>query len=162
MASILKRGFWYLPWPILARVNRSIGLIEEDIVLDELIPYIWIRARENKALKTLTSERKIPLVGAALYAFQRLPSGFSHYRTADTASTTINKFLRECDLKPTPSHSLYSLRHTFKDRLRDAGAPEEVIDELMGHKKLEPKYGRGYMLANTYEWLKKNFFQLPP
>jgi len=43
--------------------------------------------------------------------------------------------MREHNLKPTPNHSLYSLRHTFKDRLRDAQAPEEIIDELMGHKK---------------------------
>ena len=73
----------------------------------------------------------------------------------DTASTTINKYLRENDLKPTPNHSLYSLRHTFKDRLRDAGAPEEVIDELMGHKKSGPKYGRGHMLEKKHEWLRK-------
>ncbi len=143
-----------------ARESELIGLTEEDIVLDEPIPYIWIRARENKALKTLTSERKIPLVGAALHAFQQLPSGFNHYRTADTASTTINKYLRENDLKPTPNHSLYSLRHTFKDRLRDAGAPEEVIDELMGHKKSGPKYGRGHMLEKKHEWLRKIAFSV--
>lgn len=143
-----------------ARESELIGLTEEDIILDEPIPYIWIRARENKALKTLTSERKIPLVGAALHAFQQLPSGFNHYRTADTASTTINKFLRENDLKPTPDHSLYSLRHTFKDRLRDAGAPEEVIDELMGHKKSGPKYGRGHMLEKKHEWLRKIAFSV--
>ena len=143
-----------------ARESELIGLTEEDIILDDPIPYIWIRARENKALKTLTSERKIPLVGASLYAFQQLPSGFNHYRTADTASTTINKYFRENDIKPTPAHSLYSLRHTFKDRLRDAGAPGEVIDELMGHKKSGPKYGRGHMLEKKHEWLQKIAFKL--
>jgi integrase len=143
-----------------ARESELIGLTEDDIVLNEPIPYIWIRPRDNKALKTLTSERKIPLVGASLYAFQQLPNGFNHYRTADTASTTINKFLRENDLKPTPDHSLYSLRHTFKDRLRDAGAPEEIIDELMGHKKSGPKYGRGHMLDKKHDWLKKIAFTI--
>ena len=69
-------------------------------------------------------------------------------------------YFRENDLKPTPAHSLYSLRHTFKDRLRDAGAPEEVIDELMGHKKSGPKYGRGHMLENKYEWLKRIEFSV--
>lgn len=143
-----------------ARESELVGLHKEDIFLEEPIPYIWIRAHENQALKTVTSDRKIPLVGASLYAFQQLPGGFTHYRSADTASTTINKYFRENDLKPTPAHSLYSLRHTFKDRLRDAGAPEEVIDELMGHKKSGPKYGRGHMLENKYEWLKKIAFNV--
>ena len=141
-----------------ARESELIGLRQEDIFLDDDIPYIWIRPRNQKALKTLTSERKIPLVGASLYAFSQLPQGFSHYRNADTASTAINKYLRENDLKPTPKHSLYSLRHTFKDRLRDAQAPEEVIDELMGHKKSGPKYGRGHILETKYEWMQKIAF----
>jgi integrase len=141
-----------------ARESELVGLLEEDIILDAEIPHIWIRPRKNRALKTPTSERKIPLVGASYYAFSNLTHGFSHYRNADTASTTINKYLRENDLKPTPKHSLYSLRHTFKDRLRDSSAPEEVIDELMGHKSSGPKYGRGHILETKYEWMKKIAF----
>ena len=143
-----------------ARESELIGLREEDIFLCDSIPYIWIRAQKNRALKTITSERKIPLVGASLHAFQQLPGGFTHYRNADTASTTINKYLRENDLKPTPNHSLYSLRHTFKDRLRDAQAPEEIIDELMGHKKSGPKYGRGHIMERKYDWMKKIAFEI--
>lgn len=144
-----------------ARESELIGLQEDDIFLDAPIAHIWIRARENQALKTVTSERKIPLVGASLYAFQNLPNGFMHYRNADTASTTINKYLRENKLKPTDAHSLYSLRHTFKDRLRDAQAPEEIIDELMGHKKSGPKYGRGHILERKFEWMRKIAFNAP-
>ncbi len=143
-----------------ARESELIGLEAEDIIIYEDIPYIWIRPRKNKALKTPTSERKIPLVGASLYAFKQLSQGFNHYRNADTVSTTINKYLRENDLKPTQKHSLYSLRHTFKDRLRDAGAPEEVIDELMGHRKSGPKYGRGHMLETKYKWMQKIAFDV--
>ena len=144
-----------------ARESELIGLQEDDIILDHNIPHIWIRARKNRALKTITSERKIPLVGSSYFAFKELPTGFIHYRNADTISTTINKFLRENDLKPTPQHTLYSLRHTFKDRLRDAQAPEEIIDELMGHKKSGPKYGRGHILERKHEWMKKIAFQAP-
>ncbi|WP_241086676.1 tyrosine-type recombinase/integrase [Candidatus Vondammii sp. HM_W22] len=143
-----------------ARESELIGLRAEDIFLKDDIPYIWIRPRKKRALKTPSSERKIPLVGSSLFAFTELPSGFTHYRNADTASTTINKYLRENDLKPTPSHSLYSLRHTFKDRLRDAQAPEEIIDELMGHKKSGPKYGRGHILEIKYEWMKTIAFNV--
>ncbi len=143
-----------------ARESELIGLRKEDIFLDDPIAHIWIRAQKNRALKTVTSERKIPLVGASLYAFEKLPDGFTHYRNADTASTTINKYLRENDLKPTPEHSLYSLRHTFKDRLRDAQAPEEIIDELMGHKKSGPKYGRGHIMERKLEWMRKIAFRV--
>lgn len=143
-----------------ARESELVGLGDEDIFLDANIPHIWIRAKENQSLKTVTSERKIPLVGASLYAFKQLSSGFSHYKNADTASTTINKYLRANNLKPTPAHSLYSLRHTFKDRLRDAEAPEEVIDELMGHKKSGPKYGRGHILEKKYKWMQKIAFSV--
>lgn len=52
-------------------------------------------------------------------------------------------------MRPSPSNTLYSLRHTFKDRLRDIGAPEEIIDELMGHKTRGPKYGRGHLLEKS-------------
>lgn len=143
-----------------ARESELIGLQPDDILLQEEIPYIWIKAREDHALKTQHSERKIPLVGSSLYAFSQLPHGFTHYRNADTVSTTINKYLRENKLKPTDAHSLYSLRHTFKDRLRDAGAPEEVIDELMGHRSRGPKYGRGHMLETKHEWLRKIAFSV--
>ena len=46
----------------------------------------------------------------------------------------------------TPKYSVYSLRHSFKDRLKDVECPEEMIDELMGHKIDKPKYGDGYGL----------------
>ena len=59
-------------------------------------------------------------------------------------------------MRPTPEHSAYSLRHTFKDRLRDygeMGAPEEIIDELMGHKKPGLNYGRGHKLETKHKIL---------
>ncbi|MEW8332978.1 MAG: site-specific integrase, partial [Candidatus Thiodiazotropha sp.] len=80
-----------------ARESELIGLREEDIFLDEEIPHIWIRPQKNRSLKTVTSERKIPLVGSSLCAFKQLPSGFVHYSNADTISTTINKYMREND-----------------------------------------------------------------
>jgi len=143
-----------------ARESELIGLSSEDIMLDSSIPYIWIRPKKNSQLKTLTSERQIPLVGASLYAFSQLPKGFSRYSSSDSASATINKYLRENKLRPSDKHSLYSLRHTFKDRLRDAGAPEEVIDELMGHKTRGPKYGRGHILDVKHKWLEKIKFKI--
>lgn len=138
-----------------ARESELTGLLEEDIFLNTPIPYIFIRPRAEKMLKTVNAERQIPLVGAALIAFQHYPKGFERYRHTNTLSNTVNKFLRRNGILPSPDHSLYSLRHTFKDRLRDAGAPEEVIDELMGHEGSRPKYGRGHILETKLKWLQK-------
>ncbi|MBB5353696.1 integrase [Haloferula luteola] len=148
-----------------ARESELIGLDEEeDILLQGEIPYLWIRKNKHRGLKTHTSERKIPLVGVALTAAKTVVAtgGFTRYReNPDAASATINKYFRENGLRPTPRHTLYSLRHTFKDRLRDAEAPEEIIDELMGHKKPGPRYGRGRKLDQKRDWLERIAFRHP-
>ncbi|WP_282036188.1 tyrosine-type recombinase/integrase [Saccharicrinis aurantiacus] len=144
-----------------AREGELVGLETEDIFLDEPIPYIYIRPKEKRELKTPHSERKIPLVGTALHAFQKMPNGFTRYKHADSISNIVNKHIRDNNLKPTSFHTLYSLRHTFKDRLRDIGAPEEVIDQMMGHSSNKPKYGRGHKLETAQMWLQKIAFTPP-
>jgi integrase len=144
-----------------AREGELVGLEKEDIFLDSPIPHIWIRPKEKRSLKTPHSERKIPLVGSALHAFTKLPEGFTRYKEADSISALVNKYFKNNDLRPTDRHSLYSLRHTFKDRLRDAGAPEEIIDQMMGHRTYKPKYGRGHKLETAQKWLEKIAFKIP-
>lgn len=146
-----------------ARESELIGLTPEDYFLDAEIPHIWIRKNKLRTLKTKSSDRKIPLVGVSLTSAREVAlEGIVRYQgNPYSASGTINKYLADNGLKPTTKHSLYSLRHTFKDRLRDAGAPEEVIDELMGHKKSGPKYGRGHLLETKHEWLTKIAFKVP-
>ncbi len=144
-----------------ARETEIFGLTSDDIRLNEEIPFIWIRAREGYSLKTPTSERKIPLVGVALKAFKKFPDGFEHKGNPDVFSAIVNKYLTKMNLRPTPQHSAYSLRHTFKDRLRDIEAPEEMIDSLMGHKKKGPQYGRGHKLETKMRILKKIAYSIP-
>ena len=153
------RALFYLMADTGARVAEITGLLPEDIRLDADIPYIHIRSNSRGGLKTAQSERQIPLVGVSLQAAKLYPEGLSRYSNADSVSTAINKYLRANDLNPTKNHSLYSLRHTFKDRLRDVQAPEEVIDNLMGHKSRGPKYGRGHILETKLEWLNKIAFE---
>jgi hypothetical protein len=43
------------------------------------------------------------------------------------------KFFRENGLFPTPDHKIYSFRHTFEDRLKEAGIDDELWRLLMGH-----------------------------
>ena len=137
---------------------------ENDIFLEDEIPHVWVRPRKGYSLKTPDSERKIPLVGAALAAFQKFPKGFSHLGNAECFSAAVNDFLTAKNLRPTPEHTAYSLRHTFKDRLRDygeMGAPEEIIDELMGHKKPGVHYGRGHKLETKYKILLDIGYSIP-
>lgn len=156
-----KYGFWAIADTGM-RQSELFGLQPEDIFLDDPIPHVWIRPRKGYRLKTPDSKRKIPLVGTSLKAFKKFPDGFSKLGNAENFSASVNDFLTIKELRPTPEHSAYSLRHTFKDRLRDygeAGAPEEIIDELMGHKKPGVHYGRGHKLETKHAILKAIAFR---
>lgn len=145
-----------------ARVSEVTGLLPADFVLDAEIPHIIIRPNSVRQLKNRSSERDIPLVGVALHAARLVAAtGFPRYAGSDTLSNTINKYWDENKLRPEKSQSLYSLRHTFKDRLRDVQAPEEIVDSLMGHASSRPTYGRGHLLKTKYEWLNKIAFKVP-
>jgi len=139
-----------------ARPSELVALNADngDIRLDADIPYIHIRPGQNRALKTPQSERKVPLVGSSLYAFERLPGGFKHYfENADLLSNTLNKYLREHSKLPTQDHSVYSLRHSFEDRLTAVEPPDKVQAALMGHKYARPRYGDGPTLEQKKKWL---------
>lgn len=141
-----------------ARPSELVGLNPKngDIRLDTEIPYIHIRPEADKEIKTRYSERQIPLVGTSLYGFQRLNEGFArYYRKPDQLSANLNKFLREHDLFPSENHTVYSLRHSFEDRLTAVEPPDKVQAALMGHKYERPRYGDGPSLDQKRKWLKK-------
>lgn len=124
------------------RLSEVCGLEPEDIILDAPIPHVKIRTKANKELKTPHSVRDIPLLGASLWAFQQRPKGLLKYhQKADTLSACLNKYMREHKLRPTEQHTVYSLRHSFQDLLRQHGIDERIQCELMGHKYHRPSYG---------------------
>jgi integrase len=134
-------------------VNLSRGRIHLDCG-DCETPYISIRA-EGRLLKTEHSERDIPLVGLALEAMKRHRNGFPRYHDkGSNLSATVMKHFKARGLLPTPEHSVYSFRHAFKDRLKAAECPEEMIDELMGHATGKPRYGDGYGLKLKQRYLR--------
>jgi integrase len=136
-----------------ARPSEIINLSQRGIVLDAPIPHIRIMA-EGRVLKTEQSEREIPLVGIALDAMRRHPNGFPRYfDKGSTLSATLQKHFKSRGLLPSDRHSIYSLRHTFKDRLKSVESPEELIDEMMGHTTAKPKYGDGYGLKLKLKYL---------
>jgi integrase len=80
----------------------------------------------------------------SLEAFRAFPEGFPRYQT-DSAdlSATVNKYLRENGLAETARHTLYSLRHSFEDRLLRARVDERVRRDILGHALGRERYGEG-------------------
>lgn len=160
--NIEARCIVYLMADTGLRTSEAANLTQETIVLDADIPYVHV-VPDGRKMKTPHSERKIPLVGAALAAARRCPAGFPRYRDKPSSlSAYMSRFFRDKKLRPTPAHSLYSLRHTFEDRLTAVEAPEKVIAQLMGHKWSRPRYGAGPSLAQAADWLSRIAFRPPP
>lgn len=67
------------------------------------------------------------------------------------------KFLSTNGLLQTPQHTVYSIRHTFMDRMRAHGFPEELQNYLMGHKHptMGAQYGQGYALKDKLKYMRK-------
>jgi hypothetical protein len=124
-------------------LTEIVNLQPNAIFLDAPIPYVRIQP-DGRRLKTEDSLREIPLVGVALAAMKMRPNGFPRYQDKSSSlSALVNKFFGDNGLRPSKDHTLYSIRHSFKDRLIAAEASDTLIDSLMGHKTYKPKYGRG-------------------
>jgi integrase len=143
------------------RLSEACNLLPEHIHLDAPVPYIHVTAGDRE-LKTPWSDRTMPLVGVALMAMQEHPEGFERYRDKGASfSAMANKFLKGHGLLPTDNHSVYSLRHSFEDRLTAVEPPEKIMAVLMGHKYNRPRYGEGPTLEQKQRWLQKIAFTPP-
>lgn len=133
---------------------------DQDIKLTAAAPHIIIQENQSRKLKTTHRKRVIPLVGYSLRSFQAFPQGFTHYATGNgpsNASGLINKFMKNNGLLETDEHTVYSLRHTFKDRMRKHRLPEELQNDLMGHKAqgMGAHYGNGHSLEDTVTFMQQ-------
>ncbi|KWT70257.1 Site-specific recombinase, phage integrase family [Hyphomicrobium sulfonivorans] len=143
------------------RPVEVVNLTKNSIRLDAKIPHIIVQP-EGRVLKTDHSERHVPLVGVALKAMRLQPEGFPEYfDKSATLSATVNKFMANNGLRPFPKVSLYSLRHTFEDRLTKIEPPEKIHAYLMGHKYDRPKYGSPPDLEQLVGWMEKIAFRPP-
>lgn len=136
------------------RLGEVCNLRPVDIHLDDDVPHVEVADRDDRRQKTEHSIRRIPLVGVALWAMRQAPEGFPKYADkSDVASAAINKQMRALELFPTPNHTIYSLRHTFQDRIENAGASDRMQADLMGHEFGRPQYGDGAELKRRQEFL---------
>jgi integrase len=137
------------------RPTEIVQLDRKAIHTTGAVPFISVEFQNGddedgtrRELKTTHSIRKIPLVGVALAAMKKQPDGFPSYRdNSERMAVHINKFLRKHGLVESDRHTLYSFRHAFEDRMREAGAGDEMRDMLMGHTPDGPEYGEGFSLT---------------
>jgi len=139
------------------RPSEIVGLLPHHIHLEGDVPYVEILP-EGKQVKTDDAERVMPLVGISLEAMKRHPNGFPTYRFKDKISATVNSFLRENSLLETPKHTLYSLRHSFEDRMLGAKMDERIRRDLMGHSLGRQRYGNGGTLERVRDDLAANAY----
>lgn len=136
-----------------ARPSELANLMPGDIALDAEVPHISIRPRRDpenpRQIKTSTSVRQVPLVGVSLAAMQANPAGFPRYHEKGNAlSQLLMKYFRAHGFLPTKMHTIYSIRHTFEDRMKEANLDEELRRILVGHALDRPRYGAG----GSLEW----------
>lgn len=133
------------------RPGEGAGLLPEEIRLDSNVPHIIIQPNRIRALKTAQSKRTIPLTGVSLEAFRQAPNGFPRFAGDGKALSAIaGKFLRAKKLLESPDHTLYSLRHSFEDRMLEAGIDERIRRDLLGHKLNRERYGAGGSLEHVH------------
>lgn len=136
-----------------ARPSEIAALTPAGIFLDHKVPHIRIEPSDDpedpREIKTAAAVRTIPLVGAALAVMRNFPNGFGRYKDrAGALSALVNKYFRTKKLLPTPKHRLYSLRHSFEDRMKNGGLDSELRRILMGHVIDRVSYGEG----GSLEW----------
>lgn len=127
------------------RHGEIINLRPEDIRLDADVPHIRIAERDDREFKTDEATlREIPLVGVALEAARRAPGGFPRYHDkSNSFSAALGAAFDRRGLFETSRHVIYSFRHSFEDRMKEAGIDFELRCLLMGHDNRRPEYGTG-------------------
>ncbi|MEK9709071.1 MAG: DUF6538 domain-containing protein [Alphaproteobacteria bacterium] len=146
------------------RLAEAAGLAMNDIYIDEELPHVSIRTHSWRRLKTKSSERLVPLVGASLWAAKRLhQSGgafaFPRYCNeqgcnANSASATLNKWMKGIIGN---EYVIHGLRHSLRDRLRAVECPSDITDQIGGWttEGVGHGYGRGYSLEVMAKWMRK-------
>ena len=144
------------------RLSEACGLQACDIHLDGDKPYINLIEHPWRRLKTTSSSRQVPLVGASLWAAQRIlitgsTFAFPKYCSkakcnANSASAALNKWLKP---RVPDGCVIHSFRHSLRDRLRAIECPADVIDAIGGWttEGVGHQYGQGHSLSVMHGWM---------
>lgn len=144
------------------RPSEIVNIMPENIFLDHKVPHLQIRHRNDRQLKSKSSERDIPLLGISLEAFRRAPQGFPRYLDkSSNLSALLMQTFRRRGLFPSEDHRIYSFRHSFEKRMLEAGLDYGLRCTLMGHHNNRPEYGDGGSLEYRRDELEKIVFDIP-
>jgi site-specific recombinase XerD len=126
------------------RPSELSNILPENICLDAEVPHIRIRSTKARQLKSKASIRDVPLVGVSLEAMKLARNGFPHYRERGyLLSQSLTKAFKARKLFPSENHRIYSFRHSFENRMLEAGIDFGLRCTLMGHRNPRPEYGDG-------------------
>ena len=146
------------------RLSEACGLLFSDIVLDTEIPHISLREYQWRRLKTSSSTRVIPLVGASLWAAEQIKAQETEFAfpkycdtqkcNANSASASLNKWLKP---RLPDGCVIHSFRHSLRDRLRAVECPSDIVDAIGGWttEGIGQRYGKGYDLNVKTKWMGK-------
>ncbi|RYE40701.1 MAG: recombinase [Hyphomicrobiales bacterium] len=149
-----------------ARLAEVVGLALDDLKLNAEVPHVVIKPHPWRRLKNKDSEREVPLVGASLWAAQRVHEraaknqkfAFPRYTDEKTckainASQALVSWVRRIPI----DRVIHELRHTMADRLREVQCPKAIQFAIDGHASQDvgDAYGLGYSLKVKAEWLGK-------
>nr|WP_162623882.1 DUF6538 domain-containing protein [Paracoccus saliphilus] len=136
------------------RLDEAALLEWEDIKVEDGIRYFDL-GRVNKIVKNFRSQREVPVPFALNLGSPGRGRLFTYRTDVDgkaqnAASKALMRHVRKIrensdDVRVT----VHSLRHTFKDLLRDAAVPVDVQEFIMGHTGSNEgsRYGSGPSLA---------------
>ena len=145
------------------RLSEAAGLAWSDVNLTHEFPHINLVPHPWRSLKTVGSERQIPLVGTSLESIKIMHKQyvktqflFNTYTNrngcnGNSASAALNKWLK----LRVPYGVIHSFRHSMRDRLRHANVNSEIIDEICGWsmRSVGQKYGIGHTLEQKHKAL---------
>ena len=148
------------------RLAEATGLLKSDLKIDDPTPHVVIQEHPWRRLKTAGSSRKVPLVGASLWAARRVlesnedsPYAFPRYNKAETtnansASAALNKWIKT---QTEEKGTMHSFRHSMRDRLRAVECPADIVDQIGGWQTegVGHSYGSGYPLEVLAKWMAK-------
>lgn len=139
------------------RLDEVALLCYEDIKVDDDTGIVYFDlTHQSKILKNdNASRRKIPLPDEL-----KIPQGDSgrlfNYpvdkdgKAENAASKSLLRKIKLVRDHPDENLVVHSLRHTYKDLMRDAGIQKDMQDFLLGHaaSSVGDSYGQGYSLSS--------------
>ena len=137
-----------------ARPSEIAGIKLKHLHLSDAVPLMDIFP-DGRKLKNDNSERSVPLAGVSLRAAEEALAAaqsmgrteddwvFPTYAGKDKLTAAVNSYLKAHGLREKPNTTFYSLRHSFEDRLIEAGVDERVRRDLFGHALNSERYGTG-------------------